>query len=165
MFFKLGSGNIANNIAGNNSIMKTKMKNSLPSDVVINAWHDMTLFLREFIDNNFGSIGLQRVIKEPTYFELMFNLPPNLTANNQPSILFPDRFNEFSKGLFLGQERELLLMNMLSYALFDLWFDNTAISICLCYLLDLAIIKLRLRYGQVCLFLLILIVFIINLLC
>lgn len=59
-----------------------------------------------------------------------------------------DRF-DFTKTMFLGQERELLLLNVLTYTIFDLWFGSTAVSICCCYLLDWGIAKIRERYGQV----------------
>lgn len=49
------------------------------------------LFLREFIDNNFAPSGLRRKVVEGQYHELMFNLPPNLTAPDCPSLLYPDR--------------------------------------------------------------------------
>ncbi len=62
----------------------------------------MMLFLREFIDNNFGSNGLRRKCVEGSYYERMFNLPPNLTIPNQPSLLYADRAYEFTKAIFLG---------------------------------------------------------------
>lgn len=121
----------------------------LPTESTIRTWNDMILFLREFIDNNFGAQGLRRTVKEPSYFEQMLNLPPNLTMPNQPSVFYPDRYYEFTKVLFLGQERELMLLNLLSYALFDLWFGSTAVSILLCFLLDLGLSHARHYYSRV----------------
>lgn len=120
-----------------------------PSERTIKAWQDMITFLREFIDNNFAANGLHRKCVEGSYWERLFNLAPNLALPNQPSLLYADRNFDFTKMMFLGQERELLLLNILSYSLFDLWFGSTAISITCCYLLDLGILKLRERYGQV----------------
>jgi hypothetical protein len=119
-----------------------------PSEGAIKAWQDMVAFLREFIDNNFATNGLHRKCVEGSYWERLLNLAPNLALPNQPSLLYADRNYDFTKIMFLGQERELLLLNILSYALFDLWFGSTAISITCCYVLDLGVLKLRERYGQ-----------------
>ena len=51
----------------------------------------MMSFLREFVDNDFAPEGLRRKVVEGRYHELMFNLPPDLTASNRPSLLYPDR--------------------------------------------------------------------------
>ena len=44
--------------------MKLGQINFLPTDKVVNAWKELTVFLQEFIENNFGSTELQRIIRE-----------------------------------------------------------------------------------------------------
>lgn len=44
---------------------------------------------------------------------------------------------------------DLLLLNILSYSLFDLWLDSTMTSVLLCYLLDYSIAFVRRSWGQV----------------
>lgn len=38
--------------------------NFVPTDKVVRAWKELTVFLQEFIENNFGKPGLRRVIRE-----------------------------------------------------------------------------------------------------
>lgn len=53
-------------VKNNNSYagMKLGQINFLPTDKVVNAWKELTVFLQEFIENNFGSTELQRIIRE-----------------------------------------------------------------------------------------------------
>ena len=44
---------------------------------------------------------------------------------------------------------DLLLLNILSYSLFDLWLNSTMTSVLLCYLLDYSIAFVRKSWGQV----------------
>jgi len=122
--------------------------NSLPPDRVMKAWKELCVFLQEFVENNFGRPGLRRVVREATYLEKMTSYPPDLAAPEQPSVFFPDRNFDYCKMLFLGRELELLLLNILSYSLFDLWFGSTAISILMCYILDWCLCLVRKRWGQ-----------------
>ena len=66
----------------------------------------------------------------------------------QPSVFFPDRRLEYVKMTFLGCERDLLLLNILAYSLFDFWLNNTATAILLTYLLECVLCYWRQRYGQ-----------------
>lgn len=74
---------------------------------------------------------------------------PELAVPDQPSVFFTDREYNYCKVWFLGRELELLSLNILSYSLFDIWFNNTAISILLTYLLDLGLACFRHWFGQV----------------
>lgn len=74
---------------------------------------------------------------------------PELAVPDQPSVFFTDREYNYCKVWFLGRELELLSLNILSYSLFDVWFNNTAISILLTYLLDLGLSCFRHWFGQV----------------
>jgi len=119
-----------------------------PTDRVIKAWGELNAFLQGFIENNFNVPDLRRKVKLPTYLEKLMRVPPDLTAPGQPCVFYPDEYFSYSSVLFLGRELDLLLLNVLSYAMFDLWFNSTATSILLCYLLDLLICKLRDDIGQ-----------------
>jgi len=123
--------------------------NSLPPERALKAWREMNVFLKEFIDNNFGVPGLRRVVREQTYLEKLMHFPPFLSIASQPSVFFPDRNYNYTKVLFLGQEANLLLMNILTYSLFDLWFGSAATSMLLCYLVDNALSRLRRYLGKV----------------
>ena len=144
------------------------MNTSLPPERALKAWKELSIFLQEFIDNNFGRTGLRRIVREATYWEKVSFSPPDITAPDQPCVFFPDRNFEYSKMLFLGKfhrshsatqllthlliaagnELDLTLMNILSYSLFDLWFNNTMVSVLLTYLLDYLLTYVREAWGR-----------------
>eukprot|EP01036_Dinobryon_divergens_P025710 gene25710-34287_t len=134
----------------NNSFagMKLGQINFLPTDKVVNAWKELTVFLQEFIENNFGATELRRIIREPTYFEKLFEAGPNLTIPLQPSVFFTDRNFYYTKVIFLGREMDLLLLNILTYSLCDFWFNSTMTSVFLTYLLEYLICFIRKTWGQ-----------------
>ena len=123
---------------------------TLPSSKVIKGWRDMTVFLQEFVENNLTKTDLRRVIRQPTLREQLFGIPPDLLLPAQACVLAPDAAFRYSSLLFLGKELDLIIFNMLSYSIFDLWFGSTATSILLCYLLDSLITIVRQRLGEVC---------------
>jgi hypothetical protein len=70
-------------IIRNNQANTKGMKNAggltqLPPDRCMKAWSQVSVFLQEFVDNNFGPAGLRRVIREPTYQEDLFSNPPGI---------------------------------------------------------------------------------------
>ena len=103
----------------------------------------MTKFLQEFVENE-----SKRVIVEPTFWEKLLRQPPALAISNQPSVFQPDRDFQYCRLLFLGRETDLLLFNILTYSVVDLWFNSTAASILITYLLNLAITWFRQALGQ-----------------
>ena len=119
----------------------------LPNDRSLKAWRELTVFLQEFVENNFGKAGLRRMIREPTYWENMVDIPPDLNVPEQPSVFFPDRSYNYTKALFLGREPELLLFNICTYSAFDLWTESTAISIVVTYAFDWVLVFMRDSYG------------------
>jgi hypothetical protein len=72
-----------------------------------------------------------------------------LTGGNQPCVFLTDRKNEYTRSLFLGREYDLILMNILSYAIFDLWFESMFISVLFTYMLDWFICMFREKVARV----------------
>lgn len=136
-------------IAAGLSMLGLQSPNVLPSERIITAWKEMNGFLSNFIENNYSIAGLKRLIREPSYFESTFQGGPELTLPEQPSVLLTDRTMQFTKTLFLGNEMDLLIFNILSYAVFDLWFNSTAASILLTYLLNQLFVMFRQRWAEV----------------
>jgi meckelin len=120
-----------------------------PTEKLLKAWKELAVFLQQFIENNFGKSNLRRVVRDPTYFEKFLGIPPDVSTMEQPSVFFTDRQFDYCRVLFRGRERDLLLLNILSYSLFDVWFGSTAISALLCYLLDYAVCFARDTLGRV----------------
>lgn len=123
--------------------------NNVPPERVLRAWKEMLVFLQEFIDNNFGKAGLKRTVREPQYWEKMCNMGPPIVTSDTPSIFLTDREFQYTKTMFLGRETELLLLNILTFSVVDIWFNDTSTSILFTYLLELAIVQLRHSLGQV----------------
>jgi meckelin len=117
------------------------------TDRTIKAWKELTIFLQEFVENNFGKPGLRRIIREPTYWENMVNQPPDLNVPEQPNVFYPDRNFQYTSTLFLGRELELLLFNITVYSAFDLWLQSTAKTIVITYAFDWCLCWIREVYG------------------
>lgn len=112
-------------------------------DETIEGWKEMTKFLNRFLSNTYSKIGLRHSIKVPTYFDKMTRNAPDLSLQDQPSIFYTDKFFNFVEVMFLGNETNLVILNILTIGLFDLWFNNTFVSLFLTYLIDLGLSKLR----------------------
>ena len=137
----LTSGRILNR--NNNIMAKLFGSPSSPTKQAVSSWKKMTKFMQDFVENE-----SKRVIIEPTFWEKLLRQPPALAISNQPSIFQPDRDFQYCRLLFLGRETDLLLFNILTYSVVDLWFNNTAASIIIAYLLNLAITWCRQALGQ-----------------
>jgi len=122
--------------------------NYLPSERVMKAWKELTVFLQEFVENNFGKSGMRRIIKEPTYVDRLLGTAPDLSVPDQPSVFVVDKEYEYCRVMFLGREYPLLLLNILCYSLVDLWFNSVAISILITYLLEMVLCYVRQAWGQ-----------------
>jgi meckelin len=117
-------------------------------DKQIRAWRELTVFLQEFVENNFGKVTLRRTIRESSLFEQITEYPVDLSRNfEEPNVFVPDRHHRYTRCMFLGREWELLIMNILAYCTFDMWLESTAYAVTLTYLLDLFFCYLRKTYG------------------
>ena len=120
----------------------------LNPDKQLRAWRELSVFLQEFVENNFGKVTLRRTIRDPTPFERFTGYPADLSRNfDEPNVFIPDRDHRFTSCTFLGRELELLLMNILAYVTFDMWLENTAYAATLTYLLDFFFCWIRKTYG------------------
>ena len=146
-----GSGSGANT-PGYNRVPGTNSNSSTnPYDSLFKYWYELLTFLQEWIENNFNKNSLRHVIREKTYNESLFGLPPDLSLPEQPSVFYPDRKFDYTSVFFLGRELDLLLLNILMYSLCDLWFNNTMLSMLLTYLLEQILCFIRFELGKVCL--------------
>ena len=115
-----------------------------PTKQSMSAWKKMTKFLQDFVENE----AKRTIITNQSFFEKLLLQPPALAISNQPSIFIPDPHFQYCRLLFLGRETDLLLFNILTYSVVDLWFSNTAASILITYLLNFAITWFRQSLGQ-----------------
>lgn len=133
---------------GGGGMMRGQEASQLPQEKELKSWREISIFIQEFVENNFGKGSLRRTYKEPTYIEHLLGTSPDLSSPESPNVFFPDRNFDYRKVLFLGQEINFLLMHTLSYALFDLWFGSTPISVLLTWLLDYLFCFIRGAYGK-----------------
>lgn len=64
---------------------------SQPSPRVLKAWGDLSVFLQEFIDNNFSKIDLKRIVNEATFVERLLHRAPDMSLVGNPNVFRPDR--------------------------------------------------------------------------
>lgn len=117
-------------------------------DKMFKYWNEVMVFLQEWVENNFQKLGLRHVIKEKTFMESLFDSAPDMSLAEQPTIFYPDRKFDYTSTFFLGIERDLLLLNILAYSLFDLWFNSTILSCLMTYLLEQLLVSIRLEKGK-----------------
>ena len=137
----LSSGRILNR---NNIMARFFGPTAQPTKQSMSAWKKMTKFLQDFVENE----AKRTIITNQSFLEKLLLQPPALAISNQPSIFIPDPHFQYCRLLFLGRETDLLLFNILTYSVVDLWFSNTAASILITYLLNLAITWFRQSLGQ-----------------
>ena len=102
----------------------------------------MGAFVRTFFQHGFAeSHGLDWHAARPDTFDRIMGKGPPPTADGSV-ILQPDKgwfFGEgdlqFTECLFLGHDWELLVQEILTFAVADIWFRNTTLSIFLVFLL------------------------------
>lgn len=114
----------------------------------LRALDELTNFMQQFVDNVFSRVGLRRRIAEPSFFDKLVRSPPSMGLGEQANVLVADYKNEFTSATFLGIEGDLLVCNILLYSLFDLWFESTAVSILLTYLVESAFCIMRSSLGE-----------------
>jgi hypothetical protein len=112
------------------------------------ALQELTSFMGDFVDNNFGRVGLRRQIVMPSYSSVLFRNPPPMAMGEQPCTMVPDKTWEFTSVMFLGCELDFLCFNILCYSIFDLWFNDTITSILLTYLFDSMLCLIRGNFGR-----------------
>mmetsp|Transcript_9609 Transcript_9609/g.14740 ORF Transcript_9609/g.14740 Transcript_9609/m.14740 type:complete len:134 (+) Transcript_9609:1814-2215(+) len=112
-------------------------------------------FLRTFLIHGYAEkFQLDWAIRLPSVMEkLTEQIPPLGELRSGPVLFQPDecRFggdNGWTSVIFLGNDWELLLHEILTYAVADIWFKSTFLSILLTYLLHHAIRIVRLLCGE-----------------
>jgi len=120
------------------------------TDSTVKASKDLTEYLKYFIQNTFNRVELKHELKDQTIPEKILHRPPEM--GNDRNKLVPDHAllggPRFLNVVFLGNEADLLLFNMLSFAICDVWFQNTAASILFTYVLNSALEWVRRTFGQ-----------------
>ncbi len=106
--------------------------------------------LKGFIEQHYTRQELQREYRDVPRTDRLLGAPPDVCQQEKsPCVLYPDREYSFSSTIFLGIEMDLLFLDILAFAAFDLWFNSTSSSILLTYLLYRGIQWIRSHIGQI----------------
>ena len=90
------------------------------------------------------------VYHEVSATDRFINTPPDLRQQrNSPCILYPDRYGKFLSTCFIGIEVELLLLNIISFSVFNQKTSNVAVALIMTYLLEVSLRMMRERCGKV----------------
>ena len=85
-------------------------------------------------------------------FDRLARTPPQMisegSGGENKSIFHACRHNEWTDCLVYGNEHDMILFNILTYSVCDLWFGDTVTSILLTYLLMEFIMLFRRSYGH-----------------
>lgn len=126
---------------------ETKHNRKAPPEKMVRAARRLNKFLRNWVDQNEPSF--KRAFGDYTsLLERVLEWPPEM-GNAQASLLYPDPEHKFTRVLFLGIETELVVLNVLTFAISDMWFQNSVTSGLLTYLLEKGLSHFRSHFGKV----------------
>jgi len=102
---------------------------------------EVNQFFISFIDRNLAQERLS--VREKHYFEKLISMPPEMAYNTNTSLFLEDPAGRFRRIMLAGREYDLVLLNVLTYALFDMAYTNTFVAIFFTYAFDLLIRVVR----------------------
>jgi len=105
----------------------------------------LTQFLKTFVAK---TNELKWGTRERTFMNRIMEVPPDLSIGGSESVVYPDPAHEWTRCLLYGVESELLLFNILTFAMCDLWFDDSLVSVVLTYLMEQLVVGVRSSFGQ-----------------
>jgi len=118
---------------------------------LLSASRKLSHFVRAFIDQT--DSHFKREWSERTYLMRVFNTPPDMDAmgvgggHGSGALMYADTEARFEQVLFRGVETDLLIFNILTFAVCDLWFGNTLVSAFLTVLVNELLNYVRLSWG------------------
>ena len=108
-----------------------------PEDVLLKH-AEVNNFLTSFINGSLERHKLE--VRPKTYGENLIGKPPDELATAPGSTYFlEDPAGNFKRTLLAGHEFDLSLLNALTYALFDTFFENSYIAVFATYVLELLV--------------------------
>jgi meckelin len=143
-----GAGGGGGGGAGGATLEIDSEKTLLLSDRLMAASAALNEFLKSFVEKH----EPQHFPWEEgfrTFFERRFGLPPTVQQDSLVSFFFEDAGLDFTRTLLMGIERDVILFLIIFYALADLAFGNTFVSVLLTYLCDRAITAARAHWGRI----------------
>ncbi|ELU18582.1 hypothetical protein CAPTEDRAFT_105851, partial [Capitella teleta] len=110
----------------------------------LQAYTVLNQFLQCYIDHNLKNINY-RVVDRSLYEKI---LDTEIIQDFNSGFFYIDHGHSFDRALFYGQERRLLLFNILTFCLMDLITSNFALAAFLTFLLDEVTWRVRQAIGR-----------------
>mmetsp|Transcript_23061 Transcript_23061/g.30118 ORF Transcript_23061/g.30118 Transcript_23061/m.30118 type:complete len:278 (+) Transcript_23061:257-1090(+) len=117
-------------------------------DRTMDAAKNLNKFLQGFISKQYQTEELQCKVGQRGWWQKLLQLPPDMRAGNTPCIFLEDKNLSFTSVMLMGIEMDLLLFNILTFCMSDIWFGNTMTSVLLTYLLDKLFMCIRVLWGR-----------------
>lgn len=114
----------------------------------VEAARNLNRFLQGFVSKQYQTAELQCKLGARTWLETLLRTPPDLRAGGGPCVFVEDKQLQWTGVHAFGAELDWLLFNILTFAVCDLWFDDTMTSVLLTYLLDKGLMAARIHFGQ-----------------
>lgn len=121
-------------------------KSKAPPSKLVKASRKLNLFLKDFVENHQEDYRW-KIQEEQGILSQWLQIPPEM-GSKRVSIFLPDHKFLFSKVLLLGIEMDLMIFNILTLSVFDLWLDNTSIAILLTYAVEQLMLSIRNHWGN-----------------
>eukprot|EP00520_Triparma_pacifica_P017541 CAMPEP_0118665276 /NCGR_PEP_ID=MMETSP0785-20121206/18528_1 /TAXON_ID=91992 /ORGANISM="Bolidomonas pacifica, Strain CCMP 1866" /LENGTH=1102 /DNA_ID=CAMNT_0006559375 /DNA_START=139 /DNA_END=3444 /DNA_ORIENTATION=- len=127
-----------------------------PPERMVMALKELNSFLQSFVEQSPPPQReeLKRIVREQPFLDQVIGTPPaDIRASNAKCVFYPDtktwlKDHNFLNVTFLGIEPDLFIHNILTFNLFDMGFNDPAISILGTYLMHILFVWLRGSFGQ-----------------
>ncbi len=82
-------------------------------------------------------------MRRKRYWEKLCNFAPDMRWQAEQSVLLEDTSGRFKRLLLAGRAVDMVLLNLMTYSLFDLLYVNTFVAIFATYAIDVVVRMLR----------------------
>jgi len=118
---------------------------NLPDPKTIAASNRLNDYLTEFIEKR-GRVSWQEGTRN--YCERFLDFAPSL-AENGPALFYSDDEFEFKQCLVMGIDRDWIILTTLFYAVLDIMFSNTFVSILVTYVGNRLVLSIRAYFAEI----------------
>jgi len=117
-----GGGDATSGGRGQGSGIAQRLAGGAPPDQLVKASRKLNRFLRRFINKT--ERDHKREMRENVAAHRVFRIPPEL-SDLYTSVIYGDTESKFTSVLIHGVEMQMMLFNILTWAVMDLWLDDT----------------------------------------
>eukprot|EP00936_MAST-01D_sp_MAST-1D-sp1_P000559 g559.t1 len=134
------------------------------SKELVRASRKLTRFLQDWITKDDHELTYNIPAPMPTCCHIdtnrLLQIPPDQgqlvsmgggggagTGNDPPSILMHDTTDRWTQVMLHGMDHDLLVFNMLTFAMFDYWVGETLVSVLMTYIFEMLVVHIRSRLG------------------